>query len=356
MIRYIIIRLLSLIPILFGVSILVFSSFHLIPGDVVDIIMGDEMAGDPGIMMELRKELNLDKPVYLQYLYWLKKAIRGDLGKSFTSGKPVMDQILERLPVNIELMIIAVFFVIVIGIPLGMLSAYKQFSFLDGSVRVGTIIGYSIPNFWIATIMVLLGSVYFKWLPVLQYTPFSENPLKNIECMVIPGLVLGLATLSYIVRMTRSSVLDTLRHDYVRTARAKGMTESVVLFVHVLKNSLIPVITVLGFQIGELIGGLVLTEEVFVLPGVGRLILLAIEQRDFMIVTGAILFLSFVFLIWVIPLIILRPETRIFDSSKDEVRYHYPAMLSFKEQFPIFSEQIYESSATMPVYLFQFLD
>ncbi len=286
-----------MIPILLGVSILVFATFHLVPGDVVDIMMGDEVAGDPKVLMELRKELNLDKPVYLQYLYWLWDAVRGDLGKSFTSGKPVMEEILHRLPVNVELMIIAIAFVILIGIPMGMLSAYKQFSFLDGIVRVATIMGYSIPNFWLATIVVLLGSLYFRWLPVLQYVPFSENPLENIKCMVIPGFVLGLTTLSYIVRMTRSSVLDTLRQDYVRTARAKGMTEKLVLFVHVLKNSLIPVITVLGIQIGVLIGGLVLTEEVFVLPGVGRLILLAIEQRDFMIVTGSILFIASVFVV-----------------------------------------------------------
>jgi len=286
-----------MIPILLGVSILVFATFHLVPGDVVDIMMGDEVAGDPKALMELRKDLNLDKPVYVQYLYWLRDAIQGDLGKSFTSGKPVMSQILERLPVNIELMVIAIGFVILIGIPLGMLSAYKQFSFLDGIVRVTTIMGYSIPNFWLATIVVLVGSLYFRWLPVLQYVPFSENPWGNIKCMIIPGFVLGLTTLSYIVRMTRSSVLDTLRQDYVRTARAKGMTERVVLFIHVLKNSLIPVITVLGIEVGVLIGGLVLTEEVFVLPGVGRLILLAIEQRDFMIVTGAILFIAWVFVV-----------------------------------------------------------
>ena len=186
-------------------------------------------------------------------------------------------------------------FVILLGIPLGMLSAYRQFSLIDGLLRVVTIMGYSIPNFWLATLVVLLGSLYFDWLPVLYYVPFTEDPLENIKCMIIPGFVLGTTTLSYIVRMTRSSVLDTLRQDYVRTARAKGMTERVILFVHVLKNSLIPVVTVLGFQVGVLIGGLVLTEEVFVLPGVGRLILLAIEQRDFMIVTGAILFLAFVF-------------------------------------------------------------
>ena len=295
MIRYIFTRLLTLIPILLGVSILVFGTFHMVPGDVVDIMMGDEVAGDPKAAEQLRIYMGLDKPVYVQYWKWLKHAVRGDLGKSMTSGNQVMDDILSRLPVNIELMLIAMGFVILLGIPLGMLSAYKQFSFVDGLLRVVTILGYSIPNFWLATLVVLVGSLYFEWLPVLHYVPFTEDPVENIKYMIIPGFVLGTTTLSYIVRMTRSSVLDSLRQDYVRTARAKGMTDRVILYIHVLKNSLIPVVTVLGFQIGVLIGGLVLTEEVFVLPGVGRLILLAIEQRDFMIVTGAILFLAFVF-------------------------------------------------------------
>lgn len=297
MIRYIFARLLTMIPILLGVSILIFGTFHLIPGDVVDIMMGDEVTGDPRAAIELRKSLNLDKPIYVQYAYWLKNAIQGDLGKSLASGKPVMELILSRLPVNIELMIIAMVFIVFLGIPLGLLSAYRQFTFVDGLLRFVTILGYAIPNFWLATLVVLLASLYFQWLPVLKFIPFSEDPFQNILYLLIPGFVLATSTLSYIVRMTRSSALDTLHQDYVRTARAKGMTERIVLFVHVLRNSLIPVVTVLGFQIGVLIGGLVLTEHVFVLPGIGRLILLAIEQRDFMIVTGSILFLSTVFVL-----------------------------------------------------------
>lgn len=297
MLRYFGLRVLSLIPVLIGVSMLVFGTFHLVPGDVVDIMMGDEAAGGQGTMEKLRQSMNLDKPVYVQYAYWLRNVLQGNLGISLTSGKPVVDMILDRLPVNIELMVIAIAFVIFLGIPLGMLSAYRQFSFLDGAIRIVTIVGYSIPNFWLATLIVLFGSLYFKWLPVLTYVPFSEDPIGNIKCMIIPGLVLGTSTLSFIVRMTRSSVLETLRQDYVRTARAKGVSERVVLYVHVLKNSLIPVVTVLGVQIGSLIGGLVLTEEVFVLPGIGRMILLAIQQRDFMIVTGAILFLATIFVV-----------------------------------------------------------
>jgi len=276
---------------------LVFSLFWIVPGDVVDIMVGDESFGDPQALEELRKTWNLDKPFYVQYGMWVWNALHGDLGESFVSGAKVSDELLSRIPVNIEMISVAMFFVIIIGIPIGILSAYKQFSLFDHIVRFFTTLGYSVPNFWAATIMVLIGSLYFRWLPVLEYVPFSENPLANIKCMLIPGFVLGLSTIAYVVRMARSTALDTLRQDYVRTARAKGATEKVVLFIHVLKNSLIPVVTILGFQIGILIGGFVLTEEVFVLPGVGSLLLMAIQERDLIIVTGGILFLAVVFVV-----------------------------------------------------------
>jgi len=192
---------------------------------------------------------------------------------------------------------VAMFFVILIGIPLGILSAYRQFSLFDHIVRFLTTLGYSVPNFWAATIVVLFASLYFKWLPVLEYVPFSKNPLANIKCMIIPGLVLALSTMALIARMSRSTALDTLRQDYVRTARAKGASEKVVLFIHVLKNSLIPVVTILGFQIGVMIGGFVLTEQVFVLPGLGTMLLNGIHQRDLVTVTGGILFLAVVFVL-----------------------------------------------------------
>ncbi len=297
MLKYIFYRLLTLIPILLGVSFLVFSLFWIVPGDVVDIMIGDESFGDSQALEELRKTWNLDKPFYVQYGMWVWNALHGDLGESFVSGAKVSDELLSRIPVNIEMISVAMFFVIIIGIPIGILSAYKQFSLFDHIVRFFTTLGYSVPNFWAATIMVLIGSLYFRWLPVLEYVPFSENPLANIKCMLIPGFVLGLSTIAYVVRMARSTALDTLRQDYVRTARAKGATEKVVLFIHVLKNSLIPVVTILGFQIGILIGGFVLTEEVFVLPGVGSLLLLAIQERDLVIITGGILFLAVVFVV-----------------------------------------------------------
>jgi peptide/nickel transport system permease protein len=210
--------------------------FWIVPGDVVDIIIGEESFGDPKALDELRKTWNLDKPFYIQYGIWLLNALQGDLGTSFTSGKQVSAEILSRIPVNIQMVSIAMFFVIVIGIPIGIFSAYRQFSLFDHIVRFFTTLGYSVPNFWAGTIMVLLGSLYFRWLPVLEYVPFSQNPWGNIKCMLIPGFVLALSTMALITRMSRSTALDTLRQDYVRTARAKGASERVILFIHVLKE------------------------------------------------------------------------------------------------------------------------
>lgn len=297
MVKYIGYRILILIPVLLGASFLVFSLFWIVPGDVVDIMIGDEAFGDTKAEETLRKTWHLDKPFYIQYLMWLWRAVRGDLGVSFVSGHEVTATILDRIPVNIQMISIAMFFVIVIGITTGVISAYRQFSMFDHIMRFLTTLGYSVPNFWAATITVLLGSLYFKWLPVLEYVPFSENPLANIKCMLLPGFVLGLSTIALVARMSRSTALDTLRQDYVRTARAKGAPEKIVLFVHVLKNSLIPVVTILGFQVGVMIGGFVLTEQVFVLPGMGSMILEAILERDLVTVTGGIVFLATTFVV-----------------------------------------------------------
>lgn len=297
MLRYIAHRLLGLIPVLIGVSLLVFLSVWVIPGDVVDIMMGDEMAQSAAAMERLRAQMNLDEPIHIRYLMWIGNVLQGDLGVSLISGEPVLDQILRRAPVNFQLMLMAMFFIIVIGIPLGTLAAYKQFTWIDNTIRIGAIFGYVIPNFWLATIAVLIVSLYFPRSGVLNYVPFSEDPIANIRGLLLPGLVLSLTTVTYITRLTRATVLDALRQDYVRTARAKGLSERIVLTVHVISNSMIPVATVLGIQVGVLIGGLVLTEEIFMLPGIGRMILLSIESRDFMVLAGSILFVAVIFVL-----------------------------------------------------------
>lgn len=293
--RYILLRLIGFIPVLLGVSIVCFSFIHMVPGNIVQI-----MAGEEALSLEqeaqLLTELGLDKPIHIQYIVWLSKVLRGDFGVSYATGLPVMDQILQRLPVNIELIIISMIFVAIMGISFGILSAAFQFTAFDYAIRVLAILGYCIPNFWLATMFVLVGSLVFPLLPVLDYVPFSKDPWANIYGMIIPGFVLGLASLSYVVRMTRSSFLEQMRQDYVRTARAKGLTENLVFLRHLMKNSLSPVITIMGLQIGSMIGGFVLTEEVFILPGVGRLLLEGILQRDFNIIQAIILMLSTIFL------------------------------------------------------------
>ena len=290
--RYVAVRVVSLIPILFGVSVLVFSMQHLVPGDIVDIVSADLAQGDRMAAARLRAQLRLDRPIVEQYAYWVTGALTGDLGSSFVSGKAVAGEILRRLPVNLELAALAMTFAIVVGIPVGTLSAMRRDTWTDAGIRFASVLGYSVPNFWVATLTVLVGSLWLPRLPILQHVSFTEDPARNVSLMVIPSFVLSLTVLPLIVRMTRAAVLENLRLDYVRTARAKGLRETRVVFWHVLANSLIAVLNVTGVQIGVLIGGLVLTEEIFILPGLGRLLLESIQKRDFPVVTGVTLFLA----------------------------------------------------------------
>lgn len=312
--RFIAARLVSLVPIVFGVSVLVFSMQHLVPGDIVDIVMGDQAYGDRNAAERLRHQLNLDRPILAQYARWAGNAVTGNLGTSFVSGQPVLSEILRRLPVNLELATLAIAFALLLGIPIGTVSALWRDTWADASVRFGSVLGYSVPNFWVATLVVLIGSLWIPSLPILQYVPLTQDPWRNVMFIVIPSFVLSLTVLPLIVRMTRAAVLENLRLDYVRTARAKGLRETRVVFRHVLANSLIAVLNVTGVQIGILIGGLVLTEEIFILPGIGRLLLDSIQKRDFPVIMGTMLFLavSFVIINLVVDLLhgVLDPRVR----------------------------------------------
>ena len=228
---------------------------HLVPGDIVDIVIaGDQAFGDKNAADRLRRELNLDRPIAEQYVLWLGRALRGDLGTSFVSGREVTGEILRRLPVNLELTALAIGFALLLGIPIGALSAVRSDTVTDAAVRFGSVLGYSIPNFWVATLTVLLGSLYFPRMPILQFVPLSVDPVRNLTLLLIPSFVLSLTVLPLVVRMTRASMLENLRLDYVRTARAKGLAERRVVFRHVLANSLIAVLNVTGVQVGILIG------------------------------------------------------------------------------------------------------
>jgi peptide/nickel transport system permease protein len=281
---------------LFGVSLLIFAMVRLIPGTVVEQLLGQAAMSSPEVVASFRRFFGLDQPLHVQYLGWLGGLLHGDFGVSWLSGRPVLGLFLERLPVSAELAVLAVAWSLLLGIPLGTASAMWRGGFRDSTIRVGTTLGLSLPAFWQGAVLILLFSLYFGWMPSLQWVPLSRSPAGNLAIMALPALTLGTATAAMITRMARSSMLDVLGSDYVRTARAKGVTERRVTFHHALRNALIPVVTVAGVQLGYIVGGIVVVEDVFTLPGVGRLLLDAIFQRDYPVVQGVILILAAAFM------------------------------------------------------------
>jgi len=292
--RYIIARLLSLIPTLVGVSILVFLLIRLIPGTIVEQMLGAEAQVTEELLERLRAFFGLDQPIHVQYGQWLTQALRGDLGVSWQVGMPVQQMILARLQVTAELTLGAMLVALVVGIPFGIVSAIKENTALDHAIRIASLFSLSMPIFWQAAMMILILSVWLRWAPV-GYVDLVADPGANVRQMILPWIVLGTAVAATIMRMTRSCLLEVMRQDYIRTARAKGLRERVVIWSHALKNAMIPVLTVAGLQVGYLLGGAVVTEEVFTLPGIGRLVLWAIYQRDYPLVQGAVLFIAVVF-------------------------------------------------------------
>jgi peptide/nickel transport system permease protein len=293
MFRYIVRRLLALIPVLLGISIIVFMLVHLVPGDVVSILLGP--TSTPQTREALRKLFGLDQPLYIQYFHWLSAVLQGDLGTSLRTGQPVLREILHRFSVTLELTVLAMVLAVIIGIIAGVVGAVKQYSKVDYSVTVFALAGLSIPSFLLATLLVLFLSLLVHWLPPSGYVPFRQAPLENLKLMIMPALALGLGAASYVTRMTRSSVLETLRQDYIRTAYAKGLRARMVVTRHALKNALIPIVTVVGIQLGYLLGGAVIIEAIFALPGIGRLALDGINMRDYPVVQGTVLFITIVF-------------------------------------------------------------
>lgn len=294
--RYILRRLVTLFPILLGVSIVTFALIHLIPGDALDALIGTQYALTEEQEASLRRYLGIDKPLHEQYWIWLTSALKGDFGYSIRTGKAVLPEILSRYPLTLELTLLATLVAIVVGLPIGMLSAVRTNSPIDLFGRVFALLGLSLPNFWLGTLIILVLSLRFRWLPNTGgYVGFLEDPLTNLKQLILPAITLGMAMAASIMRMTRSSMLEVLRQDYVRTAWSKGLGQRAVIFGHSLRNALIPVITIVSIQMGYLLGGTVIVEEIFSLPGVGRLTLTAIYQRDYAMVQAAILFIAFNF-------------------------------------------------------------
>lgn len=295
--RYAVIRTLSILPTLVGVSIAVFLLVRLIPGTVVDQMVGMEGSYSEESKRALQAFFGLDQPIHLQYARWLGSVLRGDLGTSWRTGLPVLGLIVSRLEVTLELTLGAMLVALLVGVPLGILSARRENTALDHVVRITSLFGLSLPVFWQATMLILAFSLWLNWAPSVDFVSPLSAPLRNMEMMALPSLALGTAVAAVFMRMTRSSLLEVMRQDYVRTARAKGLSERGVVWSHALKNSLIPMITVAGVQVGYLLGGAVVTEEVFTLPGVGRLLLWAVFQRDYPVVQGTILFVSALFML-----------------------------------------------------------
>jgi peptide/nickel transport system permease protein len=294
--RYLVVRLYSMGVTVLGLTVLVFLMLRLIPGTVVEQMIGADAVVSQQMVEQLRRFFGLDQPWYVQYGRWLGQLLRGDLGLSWRTGKPVLALILERLPVTIELTVLSVAFSLVLGIAAGIVSAVRQDRPIDHATRVGTLLGLSVPVFWQGTMLILFFSLYLRWMPPVVWVDLLTDPRRNLTIMVLPALCLGTAAAANVARTTRSCMLDVLRSDYVRTALAKGLAGRAIVLKHALKNAMIPVVTVIGLQMGILLGGTVVVEEVFTLPGVGRLVLWSIYQRDYPVTQSTILFIAVLFM------------------------------------------------------------
>jgi len=294
--RYLLVRLYSMALTFVGLTVLIFLMLRLIPGTVVEQMIGADAVASPAMVAELKRFFGLDQPWWRQYGSWVAALGHGDLGTSWRTGKPVVTLILERLPVTIELTALAVGFALALGIPAGIVSATRRDRAVDNVTRVGTLLGLSVPVFWQGTMLILFFSIYLRWMPPVMWVDFFADPVRNLTIMALPALCLGTASAANIARTTRACMLDVLRSEYIRTAAAKGLAERLVVLKHGLKNALIPIVTVAGLQIGILLGGTVVVEEVFTLPGIGRLVLWSIYQRDYPLTQSTILFIAVMFM------------------------------------------------------------
>ena len=277
--------------ILLCVSIITFSMMHLVPGDAAEIIAekkyGEEATAQT--VERVRKELGLDRPVFSQYFYWLSGILRGDFGDSFRTGRPVLHEIMARLPATAVLALAAMLVSLAIAIPVGVLSAVKQYSWIDSISMAGAMLGVSMPNFWLGLLLIMAFSLHFKWFPVYGY--------ESLKHLVLPAVTLGTGIAAVTARLTRSSILEVLKQDYIRTAHAKGLAERTVINKHALKNALIPVTTVVGLQFGSLLEGAVVTEVVFAWPGMGRLLVDSIFARDFPVIQGCVFVIAIIYVL-----------------------------------------------------------
>jgi peptide/nickel transport system permease protein len=286
---YIIRRLLALIPTLIFASLIVFVTVRLIPGSIIDLMMTQNVSATEKDRATLEAALGLDRPMYIQYFRWAGNVLRGDLGESLWQGTPVAHEIFARLPITLELALLALVVSIAVAIPIGVYSAIRQDTAGDYSTRSISILMLAIPSFWLGTLVMVFPSIWWGWSPQIKFVPFLQDPLQNLNQMFLPAIILGTSLAAITMRVTRTTMLEVLRQDYIRTAWAKGLDERVVVLRHALRNALIPVVTLIGVEIAAVVSVAIVLEQIFVIPGIGLLLIDAVSQRDYPIITGIFL-------------------------------------------------------------------
>jgi peptide/nickel transport system permease protein len=290
-------RLVQGLLVLWLVSLLIFSLVRILPGDAVIMQLDQAAAPSPEVLKRARQELGLDRPFLTQYRTWIASAVQGDLGRSLITRRPVSQELLKRVNLTTHLAVMSVFVALAIALPIGVLSAVRQDTASDYLGRLFAILGLSLPDFWLATVVITFLAIWFQWLPPIGFAPIWQDPARCLSQLLIPALIIGARLAAVSMRMTRSSLLEVLRQDYVRTARAKGARERAVIVRHALKNAFIPVVTIIGQQFSVLLGGTVIVEVIFLQPGVGSLMLDAVLLRDYTLIQGAVLFFAAVIVV-----------------------------------------------------------
>ncbi len=298
MIGYIGKRALLLIPTLFGVSVAIFAMVRLLPGDVIDILFGGDVTADEEVKQRAREQLGLTGSYPEQYWRWISRAFQGDLGDSLRNTEPVSAILRDALPITMELIFLALLIAVVVGVPLGVISATRRDGAGDYLSRVGGLVGVSIPSFWLATLLLLFTSRVFGWVPPISYVSPFDDLGANLSQFILPAISISVFTMAIVMRMVRATMLEVLSQDYVRTARAKGVSRSKVVYRHALRNALIPVVTVVGFEVGVLLSGAAIVEIIFGLPGVGYTLLQAISNRDYPMIQATTMLLALTFIVF----------------------------------------------------------
>ena len=313
MFRYIVKRILSIIPVLLGISMVVFLAVRLIPGDFATVMLGTQYTEEAAAA--LREQYGLNQPLIYQYLIWLKGILTGNFGYSYISNQSVSVLLFSRLPVTLELTILSLLLAVCFGIPMGYWAACKRNKAPDSAATVTGLLGISIPNFWLGTMFILLFSLKLKWFPSGGFVPLTDGILGNLRCMILPAIALGLAVSAVVMRSARSAMVEVIGQEYMKMARAKGLSGIKLIFRHGIKNTMVNVLTILGLQTGSLLGGSVVIEQIFSLPGIGSLALQSINNRDYLVLQGTVLFISTMFVL--INLIV----DLLYSAVNPQIRY-----------------------------------